>query len=138
MASLSFSPPRTARSMVSLLSAREASAPLRITSSGGILVQAKGVAQGQLVLGEGAGFVRAKHVHARQFLDGHQLAHDRLFFGQQARATAMVTDNTVGMATGMAATVSTRANCRVARIGSPRRMATVMITATKTAARMIR
>ena len=32
--------------------------------------------------------------------------------------TAMVTDRTVGIATGIAATRSTRANCNVPRIGS--------------------
>ena len=54
-----------------------------------------------------------RHVHAREFLDGHQAAHDRPLPGEQPGATAMVTDSTVGMATGIAATVSTRANCRV-------------------------
>jgi hypothetical protein len=43
----------------------------------------------------------------------------------------MVTDSTVGIATGMAATVRTSANCRVVRMGSPRKIATAMITATR-------
>ena len=47
---------------------------------------AERIAQRQLVLGQGAGLVRAQNVHARQFLDGRQPGHDRLFFGQQARA----------------------------------------------------
>ena len=50
----------------------------------------------------------------------------------------MVTESTVGIATGMAATVSTKANCKVVRIGSPRKIATAMITATRATARMIR
>ena len=53
---------------------------------GGDIVHAERIAQRQLVLGQGAGLVRAQHVHARQFLDGHQAAHDRLFLGEQARA----------------------------------------------------
>ena len=52
--------------------------------------------------------------------------------------TAIVTDSTVGIATGIAATVSTRANCNVVTVGSPRSSETATITATKTAARMIR
>ena len=39
---------------------------------GGDIVHAERIAQCQLVLGQGAGLVRAQHVHARQFLDGHQ------------------------------------------------------------------
>ena len=53
---------------------------------GGDIVHAERIAQRQLVLGQGAGLVRAQHVHARQFLDGHQPAHNRLFPGEQARA----------------------------------------------------
>ena len=52
--------------------------------------------------------------------------------------TAIVTERTVGMATGIAATVSTRANCRVVRKASPRMSETTMISATMAAARMIR
>ncbi len=55
--------------------------------------------------------------------------------------TAIVTDSTVGMATGMAATVSTRANsstgCRPGAawsIASPRNSETVTISTTSTAA----
>jgi hypothetical protein len=50
----------------------------------------------------------------------------------------MVTDRTVGIATGIAATVSTRADCSVVRIGSPRKSATLIMAATQTPARMIR
>ena len=61
------------------------------------------------------------------------------FFRASRRApTAIVTDNTVGIATGIAATVSTRANCNVVRIASPRKIATVIITVTIATARMIR
>ena len=60
------------------------------------------------------------------------------FFASRRAPTAMVTDSTVGIATGIAATVSTRANCNVVRIGSPRKSATVIITATRATARMIR
>ena len=49
-------------------------------------VHAERLAQRQLVLGQGAGLVRAQHVHARQLLDRRQARHDRLFPGQQARA----------------------------------------------------
>ena len=41
------------------------------------------------------------------------------FFASRRAPTAMVTDRTVGIATGIAATVSTRANCNVVRIGLP-------------------
>ena len=60
------------------------------------------------------------------------------FLASWRAPTAIVTDSTVGIATGMAATVSTSANCTVVRIGSPRTTATVTITATSAAARMIR
>ena len=61
------------------------------------------------------------------------------FFLASSRApTAIVTDSTVGIATGIAATVSTRANCSVSRIGSPRTIDTTVITATMATARMIR
>jgi len=38
---------------------------------GGDIVHAERVAQRQLVLCQGAGLIRAQHVHARQFLDGY-------------------------------------------------------------------
>ncbi len=39
------------------------------------------------------------------------------FVASNRAPTAIVTDSTVGIATGIAATVSTNANCRVVRIG---------------------
>jgi hypothetical protein len=60
------------------------------------------------------------------------------FLASRRAPTAIVTDSTVGMATGIAATVSTSANCNVVRIGSPRKIANAMITATKATARIIR
>ncbi len=48
--------------------------------------------------------------------------------------TAIVTESTVGIATGIAATVSTRANSSVVSIGSPRTSATTRITATSASA----
>ncbi len=53
---------------------------------GGDLAHGERLAQGQLVLGQGAGLVRAQHVHAGQLLDGHQPAHDGLLGGQQTGA----------------------------------------------------
>jgi len=47
-----------------------------------------------------------------------------LFLASNRAPTAMVTDNTVGIATGIAATVNTRANCKVVSIWSPRKTAT--------------
>ena len=52
----------------------------------GDVVHAERLTQRQPVLGQGTGLVRAQHVHARQFLDGRQPGHNRLFSGQQARA----------------------------------------------------
>jgi hypothetical protein len=49
--------------------------------SGGVL-DAERVAQRQLVLGQGAGLVRAQHVHTCEFLDGHQPGDDRLLLGE--------------------------------------------------------
>ena len=53
---------------------------------GGNPVKAERIAKRQLVLGESSGLVGAQHVHAGQFLDRDQLAHDRLLLGEQARA----------------------------------------------------
>ena len=57
------------------------------------------------------------------------------FLASRCAPTDMVTDSTVGIATGMAATVNTRANCSVVRIGLPRRSETATITATIATAR---
>ena len=50
------------------------------------LIQAERIAKRQLVLGQRAGLVGAQHVHAGQFLDGDQLAHDRLLLREQSGA----------------------------------------------------
>ena len=52
--------------------------------------------------------------------------------------TAIVTDSTVGIATGIAATVSTNANCNVVKNASPRNSETAMITVTSATAKTIR
>ncbi len=52
----------------------------------GNLIDRERIAERQLVLGQGAGLVRAEHVYARQLLDGHQAAHDRLLRGEQSRS----------------------------------------------------
>ena len=84
-ASLFFSPPKTARSIVSLFSARDASAADKDDLLGGNIIHAERIAQRQLVLGQRAGLVRAQHIHARQFFNCHQPAHNRLFLGEQSR-----------------------------------------------------
>ena len=60
------------------------------------------------------------------------------FLASSRAPTAIVTDSTVGIATGIAATVRTRANCSVVRIASPRRIAVTTMTVTSATARMIR
>ncbi len=52
---------------------------------GGNIIDAERIAQSQFVLRQRAGLIGAEHVHARQFLDGHQTAHNRLFFREQPR-----------------------------------------------------
>ena len=47
---------------------------------------AERIAEGELVLSEGARLVGAQHVNARQLLDRHEAAHHRLLLGEQARA----------------------------------------------------
>ena len=46
----------------------------------------EGIAERQLVLGQGAGLVRAEHVHPGQLLDRHEPADDGLLLREQARA----------------------------------------------------
>ena len=70
-----------------------------------------------------------------ELLDGDESTDNGLLSGEQAAPTAIVTDNTVGIATGMAATVSTSANCSVVRNGSPRISETTMMMATIAIAR---
>lgn len=47
-------------------------------------VDAERYAQGERVLGQGARLVGAQHVHTGEFLDGDQLADDRLLLGEQS------------------------------------------------------
>jgi len=61
-----------------------------------------------------------------------------LFLARSRAPTAIVTDSTVGIATGIAATVRTRANCSVSRTGLPRTIDTTVITATRVRASRIR
>ena len=60
------------------------------------------------------------------------------FLASSRAPTAIVTDSTVGIATGIAATVSTSANCRVVSTALPRIREAATITATRTTARRIR
>ena len=72
--------------MGSSLSARDARAAARMTCAGVDALHGEQLAQCELVLGQGAGLVRAQHVHARELLDGYEPAHDRLLLREQARA----------------------------------------------------
>ena len=131
-------PLSTARSIVSWFSARDASAALRITCSGLTPSTLNGGPRVSLfcvkvpVLSEQSTSIPANS----------SMATSRLTiacFAASSRApTAMVTDSTVGIATGMAATVSTSANCKVVIILSPRNSATVRINTTNTTASTIR
>ena len=60
------------------------------------------------------------------------------FFASRRAPTAIVTESTVGIATGIAATRSTRQNSMVVSALSPRKSATANINATRTTARTIR
>ena len=124
--------------MVSSLSAREAIAAARITCAAGMLFTPNGSPKVSLF------WVRVPvlSAHSTSTPANSSIATNRVtiaFFLASRRApTAIVTDKTVGIATGIAATVSTRANCNVVRIGSPRKIATATIAVTITTARMIR
>ena len=124
--------------MVSLSSARDASAASRMICSAGTLSTLNGSPSVSLF------WVRVPvlSAHSTSTPASSSIATKRLtiasFLASRRAPTAIVTDNTVGIATGIAATVSTRANCKVVRIGSPRKIATAMIAATSTTARMIR
>ena len=72
--------------MGSLFSARDASAPAQDDLVSGYAGNREGLTQGKFVLGERARLVRAKHIHARQFFDGRQAAHDGLLGGEHAGA----------------------------------------------------
>ena len=99
--------------MVSSSSARDASAASRITCSAVTSSTAKGSPRVSLF------WVRVPvlSVHSTSTPASSSMATSRLtiaFFLASRRApTAIVTDSTVGIATGIAATVSTRANCSV-------------------------
>ncbi len=137
-AEVSARPPRTARSMGSSLSAREASAPARTTSAALTPVTLNGSPRVSEF------WVRVPVLSAQSTSTpaSSSMATSLLtmacFVASTRAPTAIVTDSTVGIATGMAATVSTRANCRVVRIGSPRRTDTATITATSATARTMR
>ena len=124
--------------MVSLSSARDASAALRMTSSTGTRSTAKGSPRVSLFSVR----VPVLSEHSTSTPASSSMATSRLtmaFLLANRRApTAMVTDRTVGIATGMAATVSTSTNCKVVRNGSPRIIYTTTITATMTNASKIR
>ena len=60
------------------------------------------------------------------------------FVASSRAPTAIVTDSTVGIATGIAATVSTSANCSVSIMLSPRNNARARIRATRTTATTIK
>jgi len=70
-------------------------------------VHAERITQRKFVLSECAGLVRAQHIHASQFLNGRQAVTMASFFASRRAPTAIVTDSTVGIATGIAATRST-------------------------------
>ena len=84
--SLSFSPLSTAWSMASAASARDASAPKKMTSSGLTPRTQNGSPSLSLFCVKRAGLVGTEHVHAGEFFDGDQTADDGLFPGEQARA----------------------------------------------------
>ena len=110
----------TARSIVSLLSAREERAPSRMTSAMGTLLTAIGSPSVSLF------WVRVPvlSAHSTSTPANSSMATSRLtiacFFASRRAPTAIVTESTVGIATGIAATVRTSANCSVVRISSPR------------------
>jgi hypothetical protein len=124
--------------MVSLSSARDASAPLRITCSGPTPSTLNGSPRVSVLRVK----VPVLSEHRMSTPANSSMASSLLtmacFLASSRAPTAIVTDSTVGMATGMAATVSTRANCRVVRTGSPRRTETRTITDTRPSARRIR
>ena len=115
-------------SMVSLSSAREASAAQRMTWSAGTSPALNGSPSVSLFCVR----VPVLSAHSTSIPANSSMATSRLtiasFRASRRAPTAIVTDNTVGIATGIAATVSTKANCSVVTIGSPRKIATAIIT----------
>ncbi len=124
--------------MVSLSSARDASAALTMTCSGVTPFSAKGSPSVSLFSVK----VPVLSVQSTSTPANSSMATNRLtmafFFASRRAPTAIVTDSTVGIATGIAATVSTRANCSVVRTGLPRTIETMVITLTRATARMMR
>ena len=123
--------------MVSSSSARDASAPLRITSAGETSARVNGSPMVSVF------WVRVPVLseHRTSTPASSSMATSRVTIAclsaSSQAPTAIVTDRTVGMATGMAATVRTSANWRVSATGSPRRIETMTITVTRaTASRM--
>ena len=114
--------------MGSSLSAREANAPSRITAAG----VTPSTANGAPSVSEFWVRVPVLSAHSTSTPASSSMATSRLtmacFLASSRAPTAIVTDSTVGIATGIAATVSTRANCSVVRTGSPRRIAVTTIT----------
>ena len=100
---------------MSLSSAREASAAQRMTWSAGMLFTLKGSPSVSLF------WVRVPVLseHSTSTPASSSIADNRVtmasFFASRRAPTAMVTDSTVGMATGIAATRSTRQNSNVVR-----------------------
>ncbi len=102
--------------MVSLSSARDASAAARMTCAAGTSFTLNGSPSVSLF------WVRVPvlSAHSTSTPASSSMATRRLtiacFLARRRAPTAIVTDSTVGIATGIAATVSTRANCSVVRI----------------------
>jgi len=113
-------PANTAWSMVSLSSAREASAAARTTSAAGVPAAPNGSPRVRTFLVR----VPVLSEQSTSTPASSSIADSRVtiacLLARRCAPTAMVTESTVGIATGIAATVRTRANCRVVRIGSPR------------------
>ncbi len=124
--------------MGSSLSAREANAPFRITVAGVTFSMLNGVPN----VSEFWVRVPVLSAHSTSTPASSSMATRRLtmacFLASSRAPTAIVTDSTVGIATGIAATVSTRANCSVVRIALPRTREATTMTVTSATARMIR
>ncbi len=135
---MSSRPPSTAWSIGSSLSAREASAPFRMTVVGVTPSMLNGVPN----VSEFWVRVPVLSAHSTSTPASSSMATSRLtmacFLASSRAPTAIVTESTVGIATGIAATVRTRANCSVVRIASPRRIAVTMMMVTSATARRIR
>ena len=133
-----FTPPMTARSIVSSSSAREANAAKRITWSAVIPLTMKGSPSVSLF----SVSVPVLSVHNTSTPANSSIADRRVtmacFLAKRRAPTAIVTESTVGIATGMAATKRTNANSNVTRKWSPLKCAIIIIMDTNATARMIR